>query len=88
MQGLKSVVWLSKTLAILNNSFYASLRVGAEIVHAVQPGHTVRFWYISFLIKYTNRCTIIIANTVQYVRDKNRDLEPKAVAIFAVRAFE
>ena len=47
----KSVVWLSKTLAILNNSFYASLRVGAEIVHAVQPGHTVRVGYV--LIKYT-----------------------------------
>ena len=26
----KSVVWLSKTLAILNNSIYASLRIGTE----------------------------------------------------------
>ena len=42
----------------------------------------MRFGYISFLIKYTTRCTITIAaNTVQYVRDKNGDLEPKAAIV-------
>ena len=44
----QSVVWLSKTLAILNNSIYALLRIGTEIVHVAQAGHTVRFIYYWF----------------------------------------